>query len=315
VEPPGGEKGFVIKYNSVGRDYFRTVGAYILRGRDFDRHEESSEQRVILINETMARRFWPDADPVGKSLTVDGIVHEIIGITQDGRISRIHEPPQPYLYLPFAQRPGGEGSIIVETTGDPLALAGAVKEQIRATGKGAVILQTETLEDIMGFALYEDRMIALLSAALGILGIILTSVGLYGVVAYLARRLTHEIGIRMALGARRADISRLVLGKGLRLAFIAMPIGLAISFLVMRLLADMLYGVAPTDLWVFCGQLSCSPGCLTGGVIYSRPPRCRDRSDCRTAPRMNMVRAGIVSHPGNWPRCGYHELIICSSIP
>jgi predicted permease len=251
TEPPAGQKGFVIKYNSVGRDYFRTVGADLLRGRDFDRNEEVSTQRVALINETMASRFWPNSDPMGRSLAINGRDYQIIGIVQDGRVNQLHETPEPYLYFPFAQAPGGEASIIVETAGDPLALAGAVKTEIRAADKEATLLQTETLKDLMGSALYEDRMIAILSGSLGGLGIILAAIGLYGVVAYLARQLTHEIGIRMALGAHHRDILGLVVGRGFRVAFIGIPIGLVVSFALMRLLANMLCGVAPTDVWVF----------------------------------------------------------------
>ena len=254
VEPPAGEKAFVVRFNVVGRDYFQTVGARILRGRAFDAREESPEQRGVLVNEMMARRFWPDGDPIGRHLVVEGNDYQIVGIVQDGRIEDIHEPMESYIYFSFAQRPMEEGTIIVETAGAPQQLVGAVKQEIRAVDKGAIFLAVQTMKELMGFALWGDRMIFLFVGALGCLGIFLTTVGLYGVVAYLVGRRTHEIGIRMALGAGRQDVLKLVLRQGLRIALIGIPAGLAAAAAGARLVSSMLYGVRPTDLTVFLGS-------------------------------------------------------------
>jgi putative ABC transport system permease protein len=254
VEPPSGQKAFVVRFNSVGRDYFQTVGARILRGRAFDAREESPEQRGVLINEVMARRFWPGTDPIGRHLMVEGSDYQIIGFVQDGRINDIHEPLEPYIYFSFAQRPSGEGAIIVETAGAPQQLVGAVKHEIRAVDKDATFLFVQTMKELMGYALWGDRMSFLFVGALGCLGIFLTTVGLYGVVAYLVGRRTHEIGIRMALGARRQDVFALVLRQGLRIALIGIPLGLAAAAAVARLISSNLYGVKPTDLTVFLGS-------------------------------------------------------------
>ena len=254
VEPPSGQKAFVVRFNSVGRDYFQTVGARILRGRAFDAREESPEQRGVLINEVMARRFWPGTDPIGRHLMVEGSDYQIIGFVQDGRINDIHEPLEPYIYFSFAQRPSGEGAIIVETAGAPQQLVGVVKQEIRAVDKDATFLFVQTMKELMGYALWGDRMSFLFVGALGCLGIFLTTVGLYGVVAYLVGRRTHEIGIRMALGARRQDVFALVLRQGLRIALIGIPLGLAAAAAVARLISSNLYGVKPTDLTVFLGS-------------------------------------------------------------
>ncbi len=254
VEPPSGQKAFVVRFNSLGRDYFQTVGARILRGRAFDAREESPEQRGVLINEVMARQFWPGTDPIGRHLMVEGSDYQIIGIVQDGRINDIHEPLEPYIYFSFAQRPSGEGAIIVETAGAPQQLVGAVKQEIRAVDKDATFLFVQTMKELMGYALWGDRMSFLFVGALGCLGIFLTTVGLYGVVAYLVGRRTHEIGIRMALGARRQDVFALVLRQGLRIALIGIPLGLAAAAAVARLISSNLYGVKPTDLTVFLGS-------------------------------------------------------------
>jgi putative ABC transport system permease protein len=254
VEPPSGQKAYVIRFNSVGRDYFQTVGARVLRGRAFDAREESPEQRGVLINEMMARRFWPDADAIGRHVVVEGNDYQIIGIVQDGRIVNIHEPREPYIYFSFTQRPRGEGAIIVETAGAPQQLVGAVKQEIRAVDKGATFLGIQTMKELMGYALWGDRMIFLFVGALGCLGIFLTTVGLYGVVAYLVGRRTHEIGIRMALGARRQDVLALVLRQGLRIALMGIPVGLAAAAAVARLISSGLYGASSTDLTVFLGS-------------------------------------------------------------
>jgi predicted permease len=251
IDPPQGQKGFVVKQNAVGWNYFRTVGTGILHGREFDRHDDLTGQRVVVINETMAERFWPHADPLDKALIVRGSEYRVVGVAQDGKINGLHEFPEPYVYFPFAQAPRGEGVIIVETAGDPLKFSGVVKDEIRNTDKLALIAGVETLESLMDLALYQDRMLALSSGVLGTLGIILAAVGLYAVVAYLVRRRTHEIGIRMSLGAQQQNIVRLVLGGGFRLCLIGIVVGVPIAFFVMRLIAGLLYGVAPTDIWIF----------------------------------------------------------------
>jgi predicted permease len=254
VEPPAGQKAYVVRFNSVGRNYFRTVGASVFRGRALDAREESPEQRGVVINEMMAHRFWHDSDPIGRHFVVEGGDYQIVGIVQDGRINDIHEPLEPYIYFSFAQRPLGEGAIIVETVGPPLQLVGAVKQDIRAVDKGATFLSVQTLKELMGYALWGDRMSFLFVGALGCLGIFLTTVGLYGVVAFLVGRRTQEIGICMALGARRQEVFALVLREGLRIALIGIPIGLGAAAVVARLISSQLYGVSSTDLTVFLGS-------------------------------------------------------------
>jgi putative ABC transport system permease protein len=201
----------------------------------------------------MARRFWPDADPVGRNLVVDGKGYQILGVVQDGKIEDIHEPLESYIYFSFAQRPWEEGTIIVETAGPPQQFVGAVKHEIRAVDKGATFLDVQTMKELMGSALWVDRMSFLFVGALGCLGIFLTTVGLYGVVAYLVGRRTHEIGIRIALGARGQDVFALVLRQGLRIALMGISVGLAAGAVVARLISSQLFGVRSTDLTAFLG--------------------------------------------------------------
>jgi putative ABC transport system permease protein len=254
IEPPSGEKAFDVKYNSVGRDYFQTVGAGVLRGRTFDTREETPTNRSAIINESMAQRFWPNTDPIGRHFLVEGADYQIVGLVQNGRIEGIHESPEPYIYFPFAQRPMGEATIMVETAGDPRALVGAVKQEIRSVDKDVIFLSIQTLKDLMGGALWPDRMFFLMLAVLGCLGIFLTAVGLYGVVGFVTGRRTHEIGIRMALGARRQDVLALVVKQGLRPALLGTVVGVAVAAAVARFMASILFGVKPTDLAVFLGS-------------------------------------------------------------
>ncbi len=281
IENPPGQKGFIIKHNSVGRDYFRTVGTKIIRGRGFTVEDEFPSQGAVIINDAMAGRFWPDADPIGGFITVRGRNYQIIGIAQDGAINHIHEAPEPYVYFPFAQLPFSNVSIIVETAGNPLELAAAVKQEIRSIDKSVAFLQTETLKDVMGSALYTERIAALGSSVLGVLGILLTAVGLYGILAYIARRRTHEIGIRIALGAQNRDICRLVIANGFKIAAIGLVLGLGISFFSMRLIAGFICGVAPTDIYMFS---CCTAAVLAISLLASYIP-------ARRAARLDPMKA------------------------
>jgi putative ABC transport system permease protein len=281
IENPPGQKGFIIKHSSVGRDYFQTVGTNIIRGRGFTVEDEFPGQGTVIINETMAARFWPNADPIGEFITVRSRNYRIIGIAQKGAINEIHETPESYIYFPFAHSPVSNVSIIVETSGNPLELAAAVKQEIRSIDKSVTFLQTETLEDVMGSALYTERIAALGSSILGILGILLTAIGLYGVLTYVARRRNHEIGIRIALGARNIDICRLVVGNGLKIAVIGVAAGLAISFFSMRLIAGLIYGVAPTDIYMFS---CCTAAVLTISLLAGYIP-------ARRAARLDPMKA------------------------
>lgn len=251
VEPPAGQKGFAIKYNSVGRDYFATVGTRVLRGRAFNRYDELPNERTAIVSETMAKQFWPDVDPIGATVTLEESDYQIVGVAQDSTTGKIHEAPHPYIYFPFTQVPRGESSIIVETSGDPDGIANAVIKRIKAADKSVLIQKPVTLEDVMALALFEERSLAGCAGALGILGIGLSAIGLYAVLAYLARRATHEIGVRMALGARRQDISWSVVRKGFRISLIGVGAGLIISWLSMTWLAGVLYGVDPADKAVY----------------------------------------------------------------
>jgi putative ABC transport system permease protein len=253
VELPQGQPTIPIKFNTVGPDYFETLGTRVVEGREFTATDGASGARVVLISRTMARRFWPGKDSLGRHIVVQGKECQIVGVVEDAKINGIHENPEPYMYFPFAQTPTDWGTLIVETSGDPRiqpAVVAAIRSEIRSMDP-KVGVSVRTLGYLMQQAFWQDQTAAGSVGALGMLGMFLAAVGLYGVISYLVSRRGHEIGIRMALGAERRDVVRLVLSQGLRLAAIGTGIGLAVSLAVTRLMSGLLYGVKPWDPLTF----------------------------------------------------------------
>jgi putative ABC transport system permease protein len=248
IELPEGQESVAVKFNAVGPDYFQTLGTRLLKGRYFTPGDSANAPKVVLISQTMARRFWPNQDPIGHSLRIEKKDYEVVGIVEDVKINHIQESPEPYMYFPVAQTSYG-GELIVETTGDPRLWIPAIKREVRAVDKTALVVWIQTGADILRSeeSVYIQRMAVSLVGSLSLLGMFLASVGLYGVVAYLVNRRTHEIGIRMALGAGRKEVLKLVLRQGISLVLVGAFIGLALAFATTRFMASMLYGVSPTD--------------------------------------------------------------------
>lgn len=251
VEIAPGLQSIDIKFNAVGANYFRVVGTGVLEGRDFSQTDELSDRLVVLIDETMAHLFWPESDPVGKHVRVDGKDCEIIGVTEGVKINGIHEPPEPYMFFPFTRASGNEGTLIVETISDPRIMIPTIRKTVHDTDGNVPIVEMLTLAQLMHFALWQDRMKAELAGMLGVIGMFLAAIGLYGVIAYLVHRRNHEIGVRLALGARKRDILALVIGHGLKLAMAGVTLGLIAALTVTRLMSSVLFGVKPTDLMTF----------------------------------------------------------------
>jgi ABC-type antimicrobial peptide transport system permease subunit len=201
----------------------------------------------------MAERFWPGQEVLGRQIVADGTACQIVGVVEDAKINSIHETPEPYMYFPFAQMPSEEGTLIVEAESGPKTLTARILSEIQRVDRN-VPVSIRTVDYLMQQAFWADQMAAGFVAALGLLGIFLGAIGLYGVVAFTVNRRSREIGIRMALGAERRDVLRLVLGQGLALAAIGAGIGLVASLAAMRLLSTMLYGVRPTDPLTFAGS-------------------------------------------------------------
>jgi putative ABC transport system permease protein len=205
---------------------------------------------VAIISEATVRRYWPDQDPLGQSLRIgspDSPPVEIIGIARDVVRNRIGEAPEPFIYLPFAQQAWGEMTLLVEMKGDPAAILGLVRREMRSLDSQVVPIFVDTQEQVVRAALFPQWAAAWLVGGLGLLASALAMAGLYGVVSYSVARRTHEIGVRIALGAQAGDTMRLILGEGLALAGVGLAIGLPVAFGLGRLLQSMLFGLSPTD--------------------------------------------------------------------
>jgi len=258
-ELPQGQPNIPIKVNSVGLGYFRIMGTRLLQGRDFSSEDNRSGPAVVIVSQAMARRFWPGQDAIGRHIVVEGTSCQIVGVAEDATINEVHEgvheTPEPYMYFPFAQQGGGDATIMVETAGDPSDLVAMVRGEILKLNPGMLIFDLQTMHSLMQQAFWLDNMAAGSAVALSVAGMFLAALGLYGVIAYVVSRRQREIGIRMAMGAERGTVMRMVLVQGLRTAAIGTGLGLVASLATMRLLASMLYGVKPTDGLTLFGSL------------------------------------------------------------
>jgi predicted permease len=253
VELPQGQLSIPVKFDSVDGNYFRTVGTRMIAGREFNSGDNPLAVRAVVISQTMAQRFWPGQEVLGRQIVAEGTACQIVGVVEDAKVNSVHEAPEPYMYFPFAQTPSEEGTLIVEAEGNPKALTARMLSEIQRVDRN-VPVSVRTVDYLMQQAFWEDQMAAGFVGALGLLGIFLGAIGLYGVVAFTVNRRSREIGIRMALGAERRDVLQMVLGQGLTLALIGTGIGLVLSLAAMRLLSTMLYGVRPTDPLTFAGS-------------------------------------------------------------
>jgi predicted permease len=250
VEWPPDQPNVPIRFNAVDPGYFQTVGTKILEGREFTLADGPAAARVVVISRAMAGRFWKGSDPVGRHIIAEGRDCVIVGVAEDAKIRLIHESPLPYMYFPIAQVRSWGATLIVEAAGEVLTLAPMIRREVRKMDP-SVPIDVSTLHDVMSNVMWVDRTAAGFATVLGSLAVVLAAIGLYGVMAYLANRRRNEFGVRMALGATRRDLLRLVIWDGLKLSVAGTMVGLPIALGVARLMATLLYGVSPGDPGVF----------------------------------------------------------------
>ncbi len=233
---------------------FATLGIPLVAGRDFGPQDTRGSQKVAVINESMARRFFGHENPVGRRFSYDssdssrGDDLEIIGVVKDAKYISLREPSRPMFYLSFAQVGGrGQMTLVVRTAGNPAPIAAAIQREARALDPRMPRFEVESLAAQLDASLMQERLVATLSSVFGLLALVLVCIGLYGLMAYDVARRTHEIGIRMALGASARQIVRLVLGKTLWLVGIGLVVGLGAALGATRLIASLLYGLTPND--------------------------------------------------------------------
>jgi macrolide transport system ATP-binding/permease protein len=254
-EMPRERASFTSTMDTVDEGYFETMGIPILYGRGFLASDTSDAPRVAVVNEQFAKHYWPGADVIGKRIRLDsrdGAPVEIVGVAQTVKYRETGERPTDFVYLPVAQHPVPRLALMLRTSGDPLQSVRPVKDIVRTLDANMPLLETRTYEDVYRYHAVEGPRVAVeLVGTLGAVGLLLAIAGLYGLMAYNVSRRTHEIGIRMALGAKPLDVLRLVMGKGLVLVGIGSAIGLALGFAVEQLLNSMVFDAGGVDLTVY----------------------------------------------------------------
>ena len=245
-----GKENVNVFANTVGENYFDTAGIHIVRGRAFRASDTAKSPPAAIVNEELAKHFWPGKDPIGKRLRVDdrnGPWVEIVGMVKTIKYLWIAEPPMDFLYLPFTQHAKPHMTLLAESKGDPLSLVAPLREVVHSLDANQPIYDVRSYGDFYKTrAISTPRLIIETVAAMGVMGMVLAMIGLYGLVAYSASRRTREIGIRMAIGASRIAVLRMVLHQGMVLALSGLAVGLVASFGTERVLHAM-YSGSRTD--------------------------------------------------------------------
>lgn len=238
---------------AVSQEWFRTMRVPLRAGREFSGIDIASAPKVVIANETFARRFWPGQNPIGKRVIVGRGPEpsEVVGVAADVRNRGVAQSPQPQLYLPFAQLPWGDMNLLVRTDIAPLSLTSAVRAQISAVDPDEPVINIRTVDALMDDARAQPRFTMLLLSAFSATAFLLAAIGIYGVLAYSVAQRRRELGIRLALGAGRGDILGLVVRQGLTLAAVGILIGLAAAPFLTRLMAGMLFEIDARDLTTF----------------------------------------------------------------
>jgi predicted permease len=254
-QPRAGEDKPFAFSNIVDDHYFGLMETKLLRGRAFDARDTASSPRVVIINDTVAKKLFPNRDALGAQMRLDndkGPLVQIVGIAKTGTYLYWAEPPQAFIWIPFAQDYNSQVTLHVRTAGDPTSMAGAVRDAVRAINPDMPVFSVRSMEAFFDArAMLGPRLTMQLITAAGCMGLLLAVIGLYGVVAYAVSRRTREIGIRMAIGAKPGDVLRMVLEQGLVLTAIGVGAGLAIAFFASQVVAGFVVGVSLRDPAIF----------------------------------------------------------------
>jgi putative ABC transport system permease protein len=245
------------EYRIITPGYFATMGIPLVKGEAITERHTADAPAVIVINETFAKRFFPNEDPIGKRLNLGNPQtapwRAIIGVVKDVRHEGLDTEPYPQMYSPVAQFPRRAMTMVARTNTDPMALVPSVRSELSAIDRDQPLYNVRTMEQVLAASIARQRFNMLLIAIFASVGLVLAAVGIYGVISYSVTQRTHEIGIRMALGAQTRDILRMVVGQGMLLVVFGVGIGLGAAFLLTRLMSSLLYGVTATDPLTFIG--------------------------------------------------------------
>jgi putative ABC transport system permease protein len=228
------------------------MGIPILKGRDFDERDAKDAAKVTIIDERLARKYWPDEDPLGKRIRFgppedNEPWHTIVGVVREVKHARLDASLRESVYLPFAQIPIGGSSLAIRTSGRPENLIAAVRNQVREIDPDLPVTRIMPMTEVVARSVWQPRLYTALFGVFAVVALILATVGIYGVMSYSVTQRTREIGLRMALGAERKDVLKLVVGQGLVLAAIGVGVGLVAAAALTRLMSSLLFGVTTTD--------------------------------------------------------------------
>jgi predicted permease len=248
----------------VAPGFFDAMGAPIVRGRGFTAQDDSGAARSIVINQRFADRFWPNQDPIGRTVRVGSREHTVIGLTRTGKYLRLGEDPLAYMYLAQAQHWTTGMNILIRTTGDPMAVVPSLRQEVTALDPNLPLANVQTMNDRMGLAFLPARLAATVLGVFGLLGLVLASLGVYGVMSHSVSQRNREIGIRLAIGGSATAVVRLLMRDGIRLVSVGIGLGLLGAVAGARLMSGVLYGTG-LDPLVF----GLVPAVLTGVAVLA----------------------------------------------
>jgi len=253
-ELPPGEDGTAIDIVAVGPKYFETMGIPLMAGRGIRESDTAGSPKVVIINETMARRFWSGQNPIGKRIrhgNAGGDWYEVVGVCSDYKVRTMGEDNRPYVHYAYLQESSEFQNLLVRTAGDPGLMLDTIRRELRLIEPDLVFFDVRTMQDNLSLMLFPVRVGAGLLSIFGFLALGMASVGLYGVIAYSVSRRTHEFGLRLALGAQTADVLKLVVKQGMILVGLGILFGLIGAMAVTWVLSSVLYGISAIDPLTF----------------------------------------------------------------
>jgi predicted permease len=249
-----GSAGRDIMINVISSDYFKAMQIPFIEGRDFDARDKEKNQRVVIVNQRMAQVLWPGESAVGKRILIGADSHdplEVVGVVKSGKYRSLAEDPRMFFYYPLSQRRPGIMTMVVRTNGDPRNFVDAVRHEVQQLDRAVPMSAVKTMSQHMQWPLWGPSMAATLALAFGVIALLLSSVGLYSVMAYVVSQRTKEVGIRMALGASRQDVLKMITSQGMRLAIAGAGLGLVLALLLAKVMSSLLIGVSGYDVTTF----------------------------------------------------------------
>ena len=286
-------KSTVADYETVSPDYFPVMRIPLLRGRFFSRQDSPSNPKVAIISETLARRYFPKENPIGRQMRFgfppnSDVSREIVGVVGDVRDVALSEKPGPIMYVPFAQAPLYGGEVVVRSSLSTSNVAAAIRQQVHSIDKDLPVTDVESFRNMLGQSISRERFRTFLLGSFSALALVLAAVGIFGVVSYSVSQRRQEIGIRVALGAQPREVLRLILAQGAKLALLGLGIGAVFAVLLTRFMASQLYSISATDPLTFGAVALVLLGVSVIACYVPAPPRPASRSRCR--PEMPIIR-------------------------